>query len=38
MDGTLLYFDGYRNTEHGQSVALAEIRHSQFHIEFSKVN
>jgi len=28
MHGTLFYFVGSRNTEHGQSVALAENRHS----------
>jgi len=38
MHGTLVYFDRYRNTEHGQSVTLAVFRHSHFHIEFSKVN
>jgi len=38
MGGTVLYFGGSRNTEHGQSVALAVFRHSYFYIEFSKVN
>jgi len=28
MHGTLFYFGGSRNTEHGQSVALAVFRHS----------
>jgi hypothetical protein len=38
MHATLLYFDGSRNTEHGQSVALAVFRHSYFYIGFLKVN
>jgi len=38
MGGTLFYFDVSRNTEHGQSVALAVFRHFQFYIGFLKVN